>query len=150
MKKSLAFLLCLSIILSMTACASVTIGNDSNEPSVEETQQVAEEQKQEEQNAVSMTMGQRNALSAALLYLRSMPFSYESLIEQLEYEEFSTEDATFAADNCGADWYEQAVRQAETYLRAMPLSLDGLIEQLEYEGFTSDQAKFGAETAYNE
>lgn len=63
----------------------------------------------------------------------------------MEYEKYSHEDAVYAADNCGADWYEQAVKKARSYLEYSPFSRDGLIEQLEYEGFTYDQAVYGAE-----
>lgn len=48
--------------------------------------------------------GQRNALAKADAYLEMSGFSYSGLVEQLEYEGFSTADATYAADNCGADW----------------------------------------------
>lgn len=40
-----------------------------------------------------------------------MPFSYTGLIEQLEYEQYSHDDAVYAADNCGADWNEQAAKK---------------------------------------
>ena len=91
------------------------------------------------------TMGERNALESARQYLNSMAFSYSGLIEQLEYEGYSNSEATYAADNCGADWYEQAARSAKEYLDAMPFSRQGLIEQLEYEGFTYEQAVYAAE-----
>ena len=74
-----------------------------------------------------------------------MAFSYSGLIEQLEFEGYTNSDATYAANNCGADWYEQAALSAKTYLNAMPFSRDGLIEQLQYEGFTYEQAAYGAE-----
>ena len=91
------------------------------------------------------TMGERNALESARQYLNSMAFSYSGLIEQLEYEGYSNSEATYAADNCGADWYEQAALSAKEYLDAMPFSRQGLIEQLEYEGFTYEQAVYAAE-----
>lgn len=91
------------------------------------------------------TIGQKNALRSAEAYLDYMAFSYSGLIDQLEYEGFSTEDATYAADNCGADWNEQAAKSAEAYLDYMAFSKDGLIEQLQYEGFTYEQAVYGAE-----
>ena len=91
------------------------------------------------------TMGERNALGSAIEYLNVMPFSYSGLIEQLEYEGYSNSEATYAADNCGADWYEQAVLAAKGYLDAMSFSRQGLIEQLEFEGFTHDQAVYGVE-----
>lgn len=91
------------------------------------------------------TMGQKNALKTAKKYLEFTAFSYTSLIEQLEYEEYSTEDATYAANNCGADWNEQATKKAKKYLDFSSFSRNSLIEQLEYEGFTHEQAVYGAE-----
>ena len=69
-----------------------------------------------------------------------MGFSYKGLVEQLEYEGYSSEASRLAADCCGADWMEQAVRVAENYLSVMAFSKSGLIDQLEYEGFTYEQA----------
>ena len=71
--------------------------------------------------------------------------SYSSLVEQLEFEGYSNEEATYAADNCGADWDEQAVKCAEDYADIMEGSRSNLIEQLEYEGFTSEQAEYAAD-----
>lgn len=90
-----------------------------------------------------LTIGQQNALDKAHDYLEYSPFSYTGLIGQLEYEGYSTEDATFAADNCGADWNEQAAKKAQDYLDYSAFSRDGLIDQLEYEGFTPEQAEYG-------
>ena len=99
----------------------------------------------EDQTESNITMGQRNALDSASNYLRIMAFSYSGLIQQLEYEGYSNSEATYAADNCGADWYEQAVLSAKNYLDIMSFSRQGLIEQLEYDGFTSEQAVYGVE-----
>ena len=90
------------------------------------------------------TLEQQNALSSAYDYISIMPFSHDGLIEQLEYEGFSVEDATYAADNCGADWNEQAVKSARAYLDIFDYSRSELIDQLVYEGFTYDQAEYGA------
>ena len=94
------------------------------------------------------TSGERNALSKAYDYLDFMAFSYSGLIEQLEFEGFSTSEATYAADNCGADWNEQAVKKAQEYLDFMSFSRSGLIEQLEFEGFTRSQAEYGVNAVY--
>ena len=72
-----------------------------------------------------------------------MAFSRSGLIEQLEYEGFTYDQAVYGTNNCGADWNEQAAKSAKSYLNTMSFSRDGLIEQLEYEGFTHDQAVFG-------
>lgn len=93
----------------------------------------------------SITIGEKNALASAKAYINSMAFSYSGLIEQLGYEGYSTSDATYAANNCGADWNEQAALSAKAYLNVMPFSRDGLIEQLQYESFTYEQAVYGAQ-----
>lgn len=87
-----------------------------------------------------VTMGMKNALKSAEQYLDVMPFSYTGLIEQLEFSQYTHEEAVYAADHCGADWNEQAVKSAEQYLSLMSFSRNGLIEQLEYAGFTNEQA----------
>ena len=93
------------------------------------------------------TTGKSNALSKAKSYLNSSAFSRKGLIEQLEYEGFSNDDATYAVDHCGADWNEQAVKKAKSYLRSSSFSRQRLIEQLEYEGFTHSQAEYGVKGA---
>ena len=98
-----------------------------------------------EENTVNMTVGQSNALKSANSYLKYSSFSYDGLIHQLEYEQYSTEDATFAADNCGADWTEQALKTALSYLKYSAFSYTGLIHQLEYEKFTTEQATYAAD-----
>lgn len=77
-----------------------------------------------------------------------MAFSYSGLIDQLKYEGFSESEAEYGADNCGADWNEQAEKKAKEYLDFMAFSYDGLVEQLEYEGFTHSQAVHGADSVY--
>lgn len=93
----------------------------------------------------SITAGQKNALSSAQSYLNFSAFSHDGLIDQLEYEKYSTEDATWAADNCGANWNDQALKSAKNYLQYSAFSYSGLIEQLEYEKYTSEQATYGAD-----
>lgn len=91
----------------------------------------------------TIPIGKKNALSTALSYLKYSAFSYNGLFEQLKYEGYTDEEALYGVDNCGADWYEQAVKMAESYLKFSSFSREGLIEQLEYEGFTHDQAEYG-------
>lgn len=92
---------------------------------------------------IELTMSQENALQKAASYLDTMSFSYSGLIDQLEFEGYSTEDATFAVDHCGADWNEQAAKKAQDYLDFMSFSRSGLIDQLMFEGFTREQAEYG-------
>lgn len=89
------------------------------------------------------TLGEQNAYKKALSYLSFTAFSYNGLIEQLEFEKFTHAEAVFAADYCGADWNEQAAKKAESYLSHQAFSRDRLIEQLEFEGFTEAQAVYG-------
>ncbi len=89
------------------------------------------------------TLGQQNALKTAERYLRVLSYSYSGLISQLEFEGYTTEEAIWAADNCGADWNEQAAATAERYLKYLSYSRDGLISQLLFEGFTEEQAEYG-------
>lgn len=95
----------------------------------------------------SISASRKNALRAAENYLNVMPFSKSGLVEQLEYEGYSTEDAEYASNTIGANWNEQAAKSAKKYLDIMPFSRSGLIEQLEFEGFTHDEAVYGVDQA---
>jgi len=92
------------------------------------------------------TVSQRNAVAKAASYLRSSAFSRIGLIEQLEYEGFSREDATYGVDARNVDWMAQAVKKGASYLRSSAFSRSGLIAQLEYEGFTAAEAQFGTDS----
>lgn len=92
------------------------------------------------------TVSQDNALRTARDYLSFTAFSHDGLVEQLEFEGFSNEDAVWAADNCGADWMEQAEKTAASYLDLMGFSRSELIDQLVFEGYTQEQAEHGADS----
>lgn len=49
-------------------------------------------------------------------------FQKVGLIKQLEFEGFSNSEATYAANNCGANWNEQALKSAKRYLNTSPFS----------------------------
>lgn len=91
----------------------------------------------------SATMGEKNALKKAYDYLEYSAFSRSGLIDQLEFEGFTTEEATYGVDHCGADWKEQAAKKAKQYLDYSSFSRSGLIDQLEYEGFSASEAEYG-------
>ena len=55
--------------------------------------------------------GNEGALAKAKSYLNSSAFSYEGLIEQLEYEGFTETEAKYGVDNCGANWKAQALKK---------------------------------------
>jgi Host cell surface-exposed lipoprotein len=87
---------------------------------------------------------QENARVSAESYLDSQGFSRSGLIEQLEFEGYSTEAATAAVDAIGVNWNKQAARSAKSYMDSQSFSQSGLIEQLEFEGYTYEQAAYGA------
>lgn len=97
-----------------------------------------------------LTTAQQNAIESAESYLSFSGFSQSGLIEQLEFEGYSTADATFAVESLDVDWNEQAAKSAASYLETSSFSLAALIEQLEFEGFTPEQAAYGANKAYSE
>ncbi|MBW9094434.1 Ltp family lipoprotein [Microbacterium jejuense] len=89
------------------------------------------------------TLAQQNAIDEARSYLAYSGFSRTGLIGQLEYEGYSTEDATFGADNAGADWNAECAESAASYLEYSSFSRQGLYDQLAYEGFTDAEIQFG-------
>lgn len=94
--------------------------------------------------STNITVSQKNALTKAKSYLNYLPFSRDGLIEQLEYDQFSYEDAVYGVDNSGANWNEQAAKKAKSYIDYLPFSRGGLIDQLKYDKFTQSQAEYGA------
>jgi len=93
---------------------------------------------------VSESAGERNARESAASYLEYSAFSRSGLVEQLEYEGFTTAQAEYGTDAQNADWNEQAALSAASYLEYSAFSRSGLVEQLKYEGFTTAQAEYGA------
>lgn len=123
--------------------ASNSGGSDApqTESSVNTTDSGETTETQEE--AVTETLGQKNARESAESYLDFAAFSRQGLIDQLEFEEFSTEDAEYAVDALNVDWNEQAAKSAESYLEFSAFSREGLIDQLVFEGYTQEEAEFG-------
>ena len=91
----------------------------------------------------TMTIGQSNAKKSAASYLKYDSFSRQGLINQLLYEKFTLEDATFGVDIANTDWNVQAGKTAASYLKYDSFSRQGLINQLLYEKFTQAQAEYG-------
>ena len=96
------FWLIVAVVVIGVGGAAGSGGDDPADTKTAQTEQT-EEATEATEATEALTTGQRNALGSAESYLSTMPFSYSGLIEQLEYEGYSTEDATYAADNCGAD-----------------------------------------------
>ena len=68
---------------------------------VKEEEPVAEEPVAEEPAEPEMTLSQKNAIQTAKDYLDYTAFSKKSLIEQLGFDGYTTEEATFAVNSIG-------------------------------------------------
>jgi len=140
----------LGIIVFFIVMGAVSGGGETpssqsgSSTSTEEVQADSQEAPAEETS--TMTASQRNAVRKAESYLDYTGFSRSGLIKQLEFEKFSTEDATFAVDNIDVDWNEQAAKKAKSYDDYTGFSRDGMIKQLTFEGFTAEQAAYGADS----
>jgi len=122
-----------------TVIQTIAFGAETPKPTVKPTA---------DQNPTISNVGNEQAVKKAKSYLSFTSFSYQGLVEQLEYEGFTHAQAVYGANNCNADWFEQAVKKAKSYLSFTSFSYQGLVEQLEYEGFTHAQAVHGADKSY--
>jgi hypothetical protein len=114
---------------------SLSQSAEVQEPAVEEP--VVEEPQ--------LTVAQENAIESAESYLAMSGFSKNGLIDQLEFEGYSTKDATLAVNTVDVDWKAEAAESAESYLDMTSFSRSGLVEQLTFEGFTPAQAEYAAD-----
>lgn len=96
-------------------------------------------------SGTSETTSQANAKRLASDYIRLMPFSRKGLINQLEFEGFSTSDAEYGVDATGTNWRNQAVKMAANYLDLMAFSKQSLIDQLVFEGFSEADSTYAVE-----
>lgn len=110
----------------------------------EQAKKEAEAKAEEERKAKEIADKENaNAINTAKQYLDYSGFSRQGVIKQLEFEGYPTESATYAADNCGANWNEECAETAQNYLDYSSFSRDGLYQQLEFEGFTDEQINYG-------
>ena len=101
---------------------------------------------QGEQTAAA-TENQQKALDKANEYVNTLALSHDGLVKQLEYDGYSTDVATYAADNCDTNWNKEAKEMAEQYMESTTYTYKAMVQQLQAEGFTKDQAEFGAKAA---
>ncbi len=97
---------------------------------------------EEEVEAMDVTPTQKSALLKSIDYLTYIGYSQDGLISILEYEKFEHDDAVFAAENCKADWKEQALIAAKHFLATGGFSKTHLQEMLEFEGFSDEAVKY--------
>lgn len=141
--KMIIAVLILLVIAAIVGSISYAIKNSNNESYISDKNYETQVTVKSEVKP-TFTIGQLNALLRAQEYLKSSHFSYTGIIEQLEFEKYTHDEAVYAATYCGANWDTQAALKAKDYLNSMSFSKEGLIEQLEFEGFTHSQAVYGA------
>ena len=123
----------------------------SNKGDVKSSDQISDKSKDSSKASKSnttVTKGMKNALGKAEVYLSFYYFSYAGLVEQLQFEGYTAEEAEYAADHCGADWKEQAVGKGKIYMQTADLSYTRLIEQLQHDGFTAEEAEYAVDQIY--
>jgi len=133
----------LLIIFALFIFGSLAGGSSSNNSPKENTPTSSSTQADEPENS-NVTVSQSNAVKKAKSYLSYSAFSRSGLIAQLEFEGFSTSDATYGADAQNANWNDQAAKKGKSYLEMSGYTRSGLIDQLEFEGFTTKEATIGA------
>jgi len=133
----------LLVIFALFIFASLAGGNSSTNSPKENSPTTSSTQVDEQENS-NESVGQSNAVKKAKSYLSYSAFSRSGLIAQLEFEGFSTSDATYGTDAQNANWNDQAAKKGKSYLDMSGYSRNGLIDQLEFEGFSTKEATFGA------
>lgn len=83
--------------------------------------------------------GNEGAVNSAKDYLKFIAASKTKIISFLKKKGFTEEEAIYGAENCGADWYDQALRMAMSYLNVQEFTYEQLALQLMIEGFTEDE-----------
>ena len=107
MKKILIVSLILSLLICLSGC-----GNDENTPTNASQQEQSSselvksessftESEEPSTSSVQETTSQKNAVRAAENYLSVMSFSFKGLVEQLEYDGYTHEQAVYGAQANG-------------------------------------------------
>lgn len=97
--------------------------------------------------ATALVNWKEQALRKAEWYLSVGSSSRKNLIFVLTYfNHFTSSEAQYAVDNCGADWCEQALKRAKEEIAEKDYSYDKLIEFLvEKCDYTFDEATYAAD-----
>ncbi len=146
--KKLLFVLIPVLTFIFLACNSGEVEKEEIATPSENIQEVIQEGSPESGPGPAGEPGSesdKRAREKALSYLEDTAFSYSGLVEQLENEGFTNEEAIYAVEYSGADWDEQAKRKAQDLLDYSSFSRESLIEQLESEGFSRQQAEYAVE-----
>lgn len=140
------WLLVLLVVVNVSNRISYDRNIDKLPKNTSSPQQTTQQMSSGTPQQYDVPVGHRNALSRARSYLTTVGgLSYNRLIDQLKFEGYNDEECAFAVNNCGADWFEQALISAKSYLSNMAFSAQGLKDQLVYEQFTGEQANYAVE-----
>lgn len=82
------------------------------------------------------------ALNTAKDCIKEDAYAYSELINLLELTGYSHDEATYAVDNCGADWNKEAIEKTESILSMGDFSKEYVIGILTDEGFTDEQSEY--------
>ena len=97
------------------------------------------------ENEAYKAIENENALEQAKELLEDEGYSHSRLIKELEEKSYSNDASTYAADNCGADWNEEAVERGNQFIPFLESKTKSeLIEQLQHDGFTYEEALYSA------
>ncbi len=126
--------------------AAPTIKKPTEAPTEKKTEKPTEPptEKQTEKPTEGISRVYSNALKQAESYLKHSAFSKDGLYEQLLFEKYSEDAATYAVEHVSTDWNANALKKAESYISHTAFSQEGLYEQLLFEKYTEEQARYGA------
>lgn len=82
------------------------------------------------------------ALNTAKDCIKEDAYAYSELINLLELTGYSHDEATYAVDNCGADWNKEAIEKTESILSMGDFSKEYVMGILTDEGFTDEQSEY--------
>ncbi len=88
-------------------------------------------------------------MASARYRIDSEGLSKKALIQHLTAEGYDRANATFAANNVGADWQEEAVEKARDRMDKDGYSKRSLVEHLGSDGFTRAQAEYAVNKVYD-
>lgn len=107
--------------------------NAEDEPSMPNAEDLVTGEAKEQLEA------QESAADSARLMLEQGPISHDALVEALEQQGYDSYDAVVAADDCGADWDQQAADAARSAMSEQALSKGALRDELVRHKFTDSQ-----------
>lgn len=138
-------------VVLIIALASMNSAADAEEEAAQAASIAAELEKAKDEFESSeppYTEESMDALACALDLLDAEPLSRRALIDRLIEEEYSVDDAYWAADHCGDVWNNNAYLVALSYMRGSDLSSEEIAELLiDEKEFTKTEAIYGVAKA---